>query len=64
MIPPPSKDAVESAKAVYVATSEAAPTLVETFETRYDAWQKTWFARANMSSSKYASLSPFSFLSA
>lgn len=41
-IPPPSKEAQESALRAYEEAATTAPKLVETFESAFCAWKKTW----------------------
>lgn len=50
--PQPSKDAADSAQVIYAAIKKQAQPLADEFESRYAAWQKTWFAGANASSPK------------
>lgn len=43
-VPPPSAAAVNSARDLYNKLKTTSPALAADFDTKYDAWKKTWFS--------------------
>lgn len=57
-VPTPSAAALKSAKDLYDKLKTASPALAEDFDTKYDAWRRTWLSNNDSPDSNIGATGP------